>query len=396
MVSLALCLLVFVPLVRSWTVTSYFEQRITTDEGFTSESITRPAAVATETVLVTPTVEHPTAVKTITTAHPLKTAIGYEKLFLEPGQGRRLTRGRQDKLTDYNYYIVFAFTKPSDCTYTYVAPAVTTTTATVYLPQGIDNALTPTSTTIYSTSVDDSYEGLQKPQTIVDAGVYLDPERVPPQILNSSRNLVYPIAYRQCDMHAYNGDGNFSMCEDFHWGLDYSPIGGGYRCSNGTFHTWGLKPWSVAVIVVLSWVGFFSFCSIIQVLLRFRKLMLGLPVRRGLPTGCCYIVPVLCLPALAFNRRGFATRSEDDRETLRRQWSDMPLRTKIRLFLRYGFTNEYPPILGSPPVRQVQNPRPRRRTAASRRPADEYELSPPPPAYSRPGSPPKYSQAEDR
>ena len=381
--------------VRSWTVTDYYEYSVITYSPGTTGSLSLPAETITQTISVSPTGEHPAAVTTISTVFPLQTAIGHNKIILEAGEGQLVPSRPLGSHTYYHhsYDIIFTFTKPSGCTHrNAVATPTVTVTGTLDLPEGIEDAITPVSS-IVSTSI----FTWRTTYTQLWVGYHLDPTHVPEAILNRTRDRAYPGMYKGCDWGTYHGDGNFSMCYKMYFGSEYHPIGGGYDCANGRFWTWGLRPWSLAIIIVLSWVGFFTFATLLQAFIRFRSLMRGLPARRGIPSLCSLIVPGLCLPALMFNRRGFAGRSRDRKLQLRRQWRAMPLRTKISLFFRYGFTNDYPPVLGSSPPTaapqtQVRAQRVRRRSPA---PEDQYELPPPPPPYSRSDSPPKYVNEEE-
>jgi hypothetical protein len=193
----------------------------------------------------------------------------------------------------------------------------------------------------------------------------------------------------KCEPFHYHGDGNFSMCQYVEFGISNHRIGGGYKCSNGYFHQWGLDRPHLAAVVAGAWVVFVILMGLIQSIVRFRKLMLGKRVRRGFPTLFTCVVPILSVLAFSFWTSGYAARVKSEQTALKKQWDDMSIWRKFRLWLRYGFTKGYPPMLGQAPPRigwsHIEQPA--STGVASVRDTQEEEGVLAPPPYSRPPSP---------
>ena len=89
--------------------------------------------------------------------------------------------------------------------------------------------------------------------------------------------------------------------------------------------------------------------GLIQSVLQFRALMVGKRARRGLPTMFVFLIPIVMLVLLKFMRTRYEARDSLDQADLRRQWDAILFWKKVSLWLKYGFTNDYPPMLGNPP-----------------------------------------------
>lgn len=105
-----------------------------------------------------------------------------------------------------------------------------------------------------------------------------------------------------------------------------------------------MKPWLIAVIVIVSIVGFFFIVGFIENYYWFRRLMIGKNTLR-LGTVSWILISLFML---------FCTRKQPERELwdqgrLRREWDAMSAGTKFKLWLKWGFRLKYPvDLLGDP------------------------------------------------
>ena len=113
--------------------------------------------------------------------------------------------------------------------------------------------------------------------------------------------------------------------------------------------------------------------------------MTGKKASRGLPIPFICIVPIVAFPLIGLHSDGFVARSEEDRALLAVQWRTTPMRKKVRLWLRYGFTRDYPPMLGTPPTPPQRRPQ---SIAAQSTTVHEEPYEAPPPPYTRNETPP--------
>lgn len=330
----------------AWTITTYFEYYTKTYTGYTEGTVTYSGSESSTLVPATPTVKQPHATETITTSTYVNSALVYHSVILEPSQGP-INTGYPRSTSSYEYNVVFDLTLPTDCTYTdstTFVPASTNVTEALYLPEDLDLAgvVTPISAVTFERVSVRTWQ--------------LNPTDVPQPFLDFPESRATPRLYERCESSYYHFDGNFSRCLKYQWQPLGDTLGGGYKCSNGRFHTWRLQVWSLILAILLPWFGVFLFIGLWESFLRFQRLMRGEESRRGLPAAWGCLVPILALLLLKFRRDGFAALSRDERNSHKKQWEAMSAWKKLKLWLRYGFTYGYPPILGTPPPPRTQLP----------------------------------------
>lgn len=396
----------------AWTFTHYAEVFMSPGpfigtDGYASETTT-PV-----THRVTPTVDNPVPISSYTSVYEKNSEIFFETILLEPGQGEKITSNYfTTEYTQWMYSVIMTYTRLPECP----GPASSSITAGMNLPTDVNDVITPFSTTWTASSSSDYYLDGLATETSVTA--YFEETQIPETVIGTYRRELYmPEIYYRCESNYYFGDGNYANCEDHPYKLGDTIIGGKYQCSNGTFY-YGMQPYQIVLIFLGGWMLLVFAMGIFQSIWRFRDLMTGNPASRGMPAPFVCLVPILTIPLMLFHHHGFEARSDEDRELLTVQWRTTPFREKVRLWLKYGFTRDYPPMLGTPPVplqRRPQSmaghvqeepyeapPPPYTRNATPPPPHPDIEQNPrnltagPGPALSRFESPPKYESDNDR
>lgn len=329
-----------------WIVTSYLEEITKTGLPATSTGSQLPTGT-----WVVPTVDSPTAVQTWTTVG-LESDVTYVNVLLEPSQGRPHTEspGYGD------YYVQITPTWPVSCTRT---TGTFTTEMPVYVPYDIRWALTPTSTS--------------------GRALYLDPIDVPPNVMSGIESAAFE--YGACNY----ASGDDPSCITYTHLFLGSEIGAKKCCSGVCHHIWGIEHWHLAPIIIGAWFGFFLIVGLISNMIGFRSLMIGKRASRGLPGAFICLLPLLSCLLLCFRRPGFQARPPEEQAELKKQWKEMSFGRKVALWFRWGFSNKYPPMLGTPPPRSNSNESrvarsPAVATTATQPRDSSLELAPP--AYS--------------
>ncbi|KAM5433309.1 hypothetical protein McanMca71_004128 [Microsporum canis] len=159
-----------------WTVTKYFEASVTTFPGQTGRYGTYPASEYTETTAIVPTVSSPRATTTFTTSNYHDVTI--IAIGLEPGQG---TSSTYDFYTEsQTYYIPLTYTYPSSCSVT-SGESTITTSGQVTIPTDVRNQITPTQTSI--TTSTEEYRLTTYRYT--NTGALLNPTDLPSAVYSS-------------------------------------------------------------------------------------------------------------------------------------------------------------------------------------------------------------------
>lgn len=361
-----------------WTFTNYFQEFLTTETSAGPNGETFEV-VDTVTLAATPTVDDPIAITTYTSNYHYNTHIQFEDVYLEQGQAEQIpiTAIARDE-TFWSYSVIMTYTNLAGCH----GPPTSVTTAPVRFPSEVNDVITPFSTSWTAETSTDGF--LDGPMTETTVTVYIEETQIPEPIIGEWTRLLHqPEIYFDCERNYYFGDGDYSNCTDKPYKIGDTKIGGVYECSNGTFH-WGLQVYQVLLIFLLAWMVLILIMGIFQSIVRFGDLMTGKKASRGLPIPFICIVPIVAFPLIGLHSDGFVARSEEDRALLAVQWRTTPLRKKVRLWLKYGFTRDYPPMLGTPPTPPQRRPQ----SIAAQSTIHEEPYEAPPPPYTRNETPP--------
>ncbi|KAL1965442.1 hypothetical protein VTN77DRAFT_5698 [Rasamsonia byssochlamydoides] len=330
-----------------WIVTSYYQLDLYTEEGYTDIDTTIPAETRTEIVEITPTATSlpaPLSTSTVVIGDEYASVTVVQVLLPSVPAATSTVNDPYDELPTTtadvvtSYYVNLVYTAPTSC-----SSAWTTTTAVeVYVPYAIEAAITPTSvSTSYSTDDSQPFQ----PITITQVMAFINPSQVPASSLSvlSAENAPYTMydgssgcSYYNSNSSYYSGDSG-SYDDDSNWLYD----------SYGS----GIAPLAIILIIVLGWFVLFFIIGLIESYFQFQRLMKGWQARRGLPISWCLLAPIVSCILLAFSRKGFQARTEDEAEELERKWKEMGFWKKIGLWLQYGFRWKYPPMLGPAPAR---------------------------------------------
>ncbi|KAM5461591.1 hypothetical protein MferCBS49748_007250 [Microsporum ferrugineum] len=184
-----------------WTVTKYFEASVTTFPGQTGRYGTYPASEYTETTAIVPTVSSPRATTTFTTSNYHDVTI--IAIGLEPGQG---TSSTYDYYTEsQTYYIPLTYTYPSSCSVT-SGESTITTSGQVTIPTDVRNQITPTQTSI--TTSTEEYRLTTDRYTHTEA--LLNPTDLPSAVYSSVEAENTPFEIRYCKYSSGYGSGSSS------------------------------------------------------------------------------------------------------------------------------------------------------------------------------------------
>lgn len=364
-----------------WTFVHYVEATTETYPPEVIGAFTYPERTAYMDITVTPTVPHPSTIRVTVSTYMLDENIVFEKIELEPGNGQPIvTPTNPGHYTSYQYSVMVVYTRLPSCTSS--MPPSVTRTFSVHLPTDVNDVITAASE---STSVTE-YGMSSEVSTTTIINMYVEETQFPRAMAEHYRLQKEPLGYGTCEHYYYHGDGDYSNCLHNPIKVGSIIIGGRYKCSNGIYE-YGMKPFQFGLVILFSWTGLILAIGFLHIILRFQDLMTGGRSSRGIPFVWSFAIPLLTFPLLLFYRSGFVARSREDRALLRTQWKTTPFKHKVRLWLRYGFTYEYPPMLGSapePPIPiRMQRP-PTERPSSAREQAHE----PPPPPYTRNTTPP--------
>ncbi|KAK2764358.1 hypothetical protein FQN54_009052 [Arachnomyces sp. PD_36] len=321
---LSLLIILYSPLAFAapWIVTKYIERTTITIQDLPD------AEPYTQTEVVTLTVEDPDVVSTQTTIDSYfdLTAIN---VFIEPSQGVEVT----DSIggAAMHYLVQHTHTWPESCS---PSTGIYTTQNAVEVPPDVRGVITPTSTStsIYQIQTDD-------PTTTLLYG-YLDPSDVPSELMSVYENSI-PGEILLCSSD--------TSCYNLTHTVGGNAISGSYCCDSECHHTWGLLYWHVGIIVLFSWIGFWLLVGVIWNIIGFRNLMLGKSAPRGVPKAWACLLPVLSCLLICAMGAGYEAKPAEDRKELRKQWDGLSFWKKSKMWLRWGFSRGYPPMLGTPP-----------------------------------------------
>ncbi|KAF3483545.1 uncharacterized protein GIQ15_02869 [Arthroderma uncinatum] len=332
-----------------WTITQYFEVTTTTIPARTYTHATYSAREYTETIPVVPTVTSPRATTTITTT-------GYDdmttlQIGLEAGQGTSSSYSYRSNTV--NYYIPLTYTYPSSCSIT-SGPSTITTAAYISIPSGIESQITPTLTTT-STSTD-SYAYRRTTYRYTTTMALLNPTDLPSDVVSSAEASNTPRAIRYCEYSSGSSSGSGSSSSGSGSGSSYDYYCDRYPYSCGRSTYWA-SSLALALIIAFSWFGLFFIIGMIESAVRFRNLMLGRGASRGLPKSFACLCPLLSCLFIICMHRGYRPKPKVEQDVLASNWKSMSFTAKLTLWLKYGFSRGYPPILGAaPPL--ATDPRP--------------------------------------
>ncbi|EFE44137.1 conserved hypothetical protein [Trichophyton verrucosum HKI 0517] len=323
-----------------WTITKYFEDSVTTLPGNTGRYGTYPATEYTSTVTVVPTVTSPIATATIiATTYP--EAITYILIGLEPGQG---TSSSYDYSESTNtYYVPLTYTYPRYCSVT-SGESTITTSARISIPTEIQSHLTPTVTSV-TTSVVDYLESVSY---YTSAASFIDPTELPSGVYSSIEASHTPSEIQYCPYGSHSSSGGYgSQSSSSSSSSDnYDGYCGRYY---GCYHSYWSPYLALSLIITFSWFGLFFIVGLIESAVRFRKLMRGRGASRGLPKSFACLCPILSCLFIICMHRGYRPKPREEQEELERNWKSMSFAAKFTLWLKYGFSRSYPPMLGAAP-----------------------------------------------
>ncbi|EGD96274.1 hypothetical protein TESG_03726 [Trichophyton tonsurans CBS 112818] len=321
-----------------WTVTKYFEDSVTTLPGNTNRYGTYPATEYTSTVTIVPTVISPTATATTTATTYL--SITYVFIGLEPGQG---TSSSYDDYESTNtYYVPLTYTYPRRCSVA-SGESTLTTSARLSIPTEIQSQLTPTVTTV-TTSVGDYLDSLSY---YTSTASLVDPTDLPSGIYSSIEAIHTPSDIKYCRYGSHSGSSGYGSQPSSSSSDNYD---GGY-CGRyyGCYRSYWSAYLALSLIITFSWFGLFFIVGLIESAVRFRKLMRGRGASRGLPKSFACLCPILSCLFIICMHRGYRPKPREEQEELERNWKSMSFAAKFTLWLKYGFSRSYPPMLGAPP-----------------------------------------------
>jgi hypothetical protein len=344
-----------------WIVTTYFEEATHTKPAGSEATTSRDDSMPTG-VWIDPTVDDPAAIQTWTSVLD-DVDITFVNVLVEPSQGRPHTESHASG----DYYVQVTEPWPSSCP---ESTGTLTTEVAVYVPWDVRSALTPTSTG----------QNTLNPTT-TRMKLYLDPTDVPADVLSTAISGIF-----YCDStYGYGDDYDYDLsCVEYGYFVFGNEIGVEECCSDGCHQKWGLQFWSLAVVIVASWFGFFLILGIAASVYRFKKLMVGDRSKRGLPGVFACLLPLLSCLLLFFSRHGYQARPPEEQAELRKKWDAMSFGTKTALWFRWGFSSKYPPMLGTPPPRySSRNGKDTNTSTSGAAAAQErnMEHEPAPPAY---------------
>jgi hypothetical protein len=366
-----------------WIVTSYYELDLYTAEGYTDTDfgITYSATIESQIVEITPTASvSPLTTSTIVISNdeydggPITVV---EVLFPSvPAAAAATTTTMEAVATSTrvytSYYVNLVYTAPASCSTSWVS----TTAVPVDVPYEIEGAIKPTSvSTSYSTDNSQPFQ----PVTITQAMAYIAPSQLPSSSLSelSSQYGPYTIYDGSVPCSYYSSGSGSSSSGD-----SSSSNDGGYYYGDNTYWLYdsyyGISPLGIILICVLGWFGLFLIIGLIENYFQFQRLMKGWQARRGLPISWCMLAPIVSCILLAFSRKGFQARTEDEAKEMKTKWDETGFWKKVGLWLQWGFRWKYPPMLPGPAPARVGRP--------SKRPVPVTPLlrvSPPPSAESQ-------------
>ncbi|KAK2865291.1 hypothetical protein FQN49_003721 [Arthroderma sp. PD_2] len=319
-----------------WTVTQYFEATVYTYPARTRYYGTYPASTTTITTDVIPTVTSPRATTTITTSNWNDVTV--ISIGLESDQATSSQYSYRSSSLDY--YIPLTYTYPTSCSVT-SGESTITTSGSVVIPTEVQHLVTPTATsTVTSTN---SYRYGRSTRTYTETVAFLDPTDLPSSVYSSveARNTPTEISY--CESRSGYGSGSSSgSSSDYGY---YGSYCGRYYCSDAYW----AGPLALALIITFSWFGFFFIVGLIESAIRFRNLMIGRGASRGLPKSFACLCPLLSCLFIICMHRGYRPKSKEEQAVLASNWKSMSFTAKFALWLKYGFSRNYPPPLGAAP-----------------------------------------------
>ena len=235
------------------------------------------------------------------------------------------------------YYMDRVYTAPASCP----TPFTFTTSSLVFIPEGAETNISPTSATTTTSAVGGVY-----------VTAYLSPGAVNITSTLTSSDLVQseyiascttPIAYVS---GSYAYPSSYSYNPNLHSGGDDYDYG--YDDHFGCLGS--LCPfWLIYIVVIIPVLAFLFFGGLIESYYWFTRLMKGQSALRGVPLMwvCISLWTLCCL------RRHRAAHPEHQAALLK-QWRDMSSGQHIKLWLSYGFRHRDPPqlteIIGRQPV----------------------------------------------
>lgn len=317
-------------LAAPWIVTKYLQETtISLNTRFYTDSY------ATEAIWVSLTAEDPSLLATTTTTNSFATDVTYVNIFVEPSQGKSYDRS---EIGVHTYWVHVTRTWPETCAST----GTYTTDSVVDVPYQIEWAVTPTATA----TIKSQYytNGIALTETME----YLDPTDLPSDVRSSLLSDPSPPEFEFC---SEPGDFGFEEgCWNVTWHVAGTAIGGEHCCGEDDCHrTWGIERWALAPIIIGAWFGFVLLVSLIYSFVGFRKLMTGQRAPRGIPGPFICLLPILSCILLLALRKGYQAKPPEERAELRSKWEAMSIGKKMGLWLRWGFSYKYPPMLGTPP-----------------------------------------------
>ncbi|KAJ5766640.1 uncharacterized protein N7511_004256 [Penicillium nucicola] len=310
-------------------------------DGYTGVYITDDPIVRTYTEVIIPNESSPTVLRTMTsTATYYGGDITAVQLVVDP------SAGVQD--TGYNYidyYASVTYTAPSSCSYT--TSQTLSTAIPINVPLEAQDLFTPSTQT---NTITYKYNGYQYTQT----RAFLDIDDIPTSVFSSASSVYKPAIYKTCDSYYSSGRTNYYSgddgddnarsyigCSKFIYYLGSTELGGGYCCSDGCHHTWGLAPWGLGLAIFFGWFGLFLIIGLIESWFIFRRAMLGEKSRRGLPYGFALLCPLVsCL--LLITVKKYPAKTPEEQVVLVAGWKAMSGGQKLGWWLKYLFRRKDP------------------------------------------------------
>jgi hypothetical protein len=348
-----------------WIVTANYEELVTVQSAYTDYDYdyTEPAETYTDILtVVSPSgaaISTATITQTDEYSEDLMTIV--EVLYPYNSAATQTTTADDYYATataDENLYTIYVvnltYTAPTNCASSWAYA----TAVELDPPYEVQDALVPTSvSTSYST--DNSYPF--QPTVITEVYAYLAPSQVPSTSISilSAEYSPYPSCYNPASDATDSGDDSSSSSSSSDSSSSSSPYCGYYFCDSSDQPSWindssyyGISPLAIILISVLGWTFVVFVVGLFESYFHFQRLMKGWQSRRGLPiTWLLWIFPVTFLVCLAFTRRGFQARSEEDAQELQQKWKETGFWAKKKLWLRHGFAFSYPATLGPAPPR---------------------------------------------